>query len=188
MINNFNFQTKNDLRAYAKKHRSSLNINEISKKVCQNLEKQEFYQESENILAYYPFNSEISLCQCLMDDSKNWFLPKVDMQNKEITIHVFRHGEDLVPNKWGVLEPSCCEEVDPQIINLAIIPALMADRHGYRLGYGAGFYDRFLKKLNPECIKIVAVPESLFVTELPKDEWDLPVDAVVTEKGIFFVL
>jgi 5-formyltetrahydrofolate cyclo-ligase len=61
----------------------------------------------------------------------------------------------------------------------------MADKNGHRLGYGAGFYDRFIPGLNENCLKIVPVPDKLFVDSLPYDHWDIPVNIVITEKNIY---
>ena len=61
----------------------------------------------------------------------------------------------------------------------------MADRKNFRLGYGGGFYDRFLPSLSPDCVKIAPVAAELLVEKLPVEGFDIPVDFVVTQNEIF---
>jgi 5-formyltetrahydrofolate cyclo-ligase len=103
------------------------------------------------------------------------------MQNRSLIIHKYQYGNPLIINKWGIAEPCCdLEEIDIAIIDMAIIPALMADKNGNRLGYGAGFYDRFIPGLRKDCLTITPVADELFVDSLPYDHWDIPVDYVIT--------
>lgn len=185
-----NFQTKNEFRDYAKKLRKSLDIEKISFFICENIKNQDFYKKSKNILGFYPFNSEISLKNLYKDDSKQWFLPSIDISSKEIFIHPYKDGDRLVENKFKVPEPLTAKENNLEIIDLILVPALMVDKNGYRLGYGAGYYDRFLslQKLKNLCIKVAPVPQELFADKLPSDEFDVPVNIVVTEKTIISAL
>ena len=65
------------------------------------------------------------------------------------------------------------------MIDLVVVPALCCDKKNYRLGYGGGFYDRFL---NDFCgIKIVCLPKKLLVDTVYPEEFDIPVDLVITE-------
>jgi 5-formyltetrahydrofolate cyclo-ligase len=66
-----------------------------------------------------------------------------------------------------------------------VVPGLAFDRAGHRLGYGKGFYDRFLAQLNPKVIKVGLVPSQLIFEQLPKDPWDQPVDYLVSELGVW---
>ncbi|MDD3012418.1 MAG: 5-formyltetrahydrofolate cyclo-ligase [Candidatus Gastranaerophilales bacterium] len=179
-------QSKKALRDNAKNLRTNLDMADISCKILQNIKKQDFYSDAKHILSFYPFNNEVDLRGLYKDSSKNWYLPRVEMNHKSLIIHGYRNGDTLVKNKWGVYEPCCdLKETDIKQFNMIIIPALMADKNGHRLGYGAGFYDRFIPGLNKECLKIVPVPDKLFVDSLPFDHWDIPVNIVVTEKNIY---
>ena len=68
---------------------------------------------------------------------------------------------------------------------MVILPGLCADKNGFRIGYGLGFYDRFLRNVPNNCVKLIPVVSELFCEEVPKDLWDEPLDIVVTEKEIF---
>ena len=85
---------------------------------------------------------------------------------------------------FGILEP--CHNLpimDLQNIDLILIPAVACDRQGYRLGYGGGFYDRWLP--NSTGLKVGIIFEQFYLDELPRDIWDVPLDAIVTESLIY---
>jgi 5-formyltetrahydrofolate cyclo-ligase len=176
---------KKCLRANAKNLRNTLNMPEISIEVCQKIIDWEIFQKSQTILAYYPHKNEIDLRVLFEIKNKKFALPRVDDDFLNMTIHNYSSGHVLYPSKYGVLEPSKNDALtELSDIDLVLIPALMVDKKGHRLGYGAGFYDRFLGKLSPNCIKAVSVLDDLFVENLPSDKWDIPVDYVITQNGI----
>ncbi|SMG35130.1 5-formyltetrahydrofolate cyclo-ligase [Sphingobacterium psychroaquaticum] len=94
--------------------------------------------------------------------------------------YLFRERRALFENKWGILEPQEGESVDEKLIDAVIIPLLVADKAGNRVGYGKGFYDRFLAKCRPDCLKIGL---SLFppVEQIDDvNEYDVPLDVLIT--------
>jgi 5-formyltetrahydrofolate cyclo-ligase len=90
--------------------------------------------------------------------------------------------EDLEPGFKGIPEPvEACERVGPEAVDLVIVPGVAFDVRSGRLGYGGGFYDRFLASCRAPRI---AVAFSMQIVDgVPCDEHDLPVDVVVTETG-----
>ena len=99
---NFRFQTKEEYRQFAKKMRASLDISHISNAICDILTSQKFYVSAENILIFYPFGTEINLKKLYTDTGKKWTLPRVENNFKDIVIHKYKIGDDLVKNKWGI--------------------------------------------------------------------------------------
>lgn len=88
--------------------------------------------------------------------------------------------EQLVPGKFGIPAPDeTCPVVDKGEIGLALVPCLMCDRAGYRLGYGGGYYDRWLSDFRGFTVCIC--PGERMVDELPRDSFDVPVDLVLTQ-------
>ena len=79
------------------------------------------------------------------------------------------------------------DPIDPSIMDVVLLPALMVDNCGNRLGYGAGYYDRFIPGLRKDCVKIVPLPNELFISSLPNDHWDIPVKAIVTQEKTIFL-
>ena len=82
-------------------------------------------------------------------------VPRCDFRTKEMETIVFDpEATVLVKNKQQIPEPLYGEAVDPKLIDAAVIPLLTFDKQGHRVGYGGGFYDRFLEKCKPDVLKI----------------------------------
>ncbi len=179
--------TKKSLRVKAKKLRTILDMEYISNEIVNILKHQDFYTKASNILSFYPMDSEINLTKLYFDKSKNWYLPKMDMKNKSLYVYPYNNNK-LKKNKWGVVEPFADEKpVSPLDIDMIILPALMVDKKGFRLGYGAGFYDKFMPLLKDNCLKIAPIPQELLLQELPYDEWDKKADIIITQSKVYYV-
>lgn len=88
----------------------------------------------------------------------------------------------LRPGMYGILEPGKeCPVIPPGEIDLAFVPCLSCSRDGLRLGYGGGYYDRYLAQT--DCIKTALCREKMMSEEIPAQEWDLKMDSVITENG-----
>lgn len=164
------------LRKRAKNIRKTLDIESISRKIREKLIVHPFYKNATNVMIFYPTKYEINLLDLVKSSDKNFFLPRVN--GLELDVCEFCEDTLLAKSELNILEP-CSNSVSPNLLDLVIVPALMADRQGYRLGYGGGFYDRFLSKFKKDFKTIVVVPEKLFVDELPIDEFDQKIDDVV---------
>lgn len=94
--------------------------------------------------------------------------------------YLFTERRALFENKWGILEPQGGQQIDEKLIDAVIIPLLVADKSGNRVGYGKGFYDRFLSRCRPDCLKIGL---SLFppVEQIDDiNEFDVALDVLIT--------
>lgn len=165
---------KTDLRIWAKSIRKTLDMDTISNNAVRLIRENSLYKKAENILIFYPMKYEVNLLE-LLEDNKNFYLPKVC--EKRLLICPFKSGDKLEKSDFNILEP-CSISVNPNILNLIILPALMADEAGYRLGYGKGFYDRFLGE-NPDIKTILPIPKELFVTSLVHDDFDKTADIII---------
>lgn len=88
----------------------------------------------------------------------------------------------LVVNQWRIPEPDprTSQEISPQEIDIVLVPLLAFDRKGYRVGYGGGYYDRFLPQTRPDCIKMgLSLFESIDKID-DTDEFDVPLDVCIT--------
>ena len=175
---------KQSLRKHAKEIRLKANSTQISELICKNILQTQAFQNAKNVMLYYPFGSEIDIMGLVDKVKKTWLLPKVF--EDDIEVYFYDKGDMLSKNKWQILEP-CLDDkkTDKNAVDLVIIPGLCADKKGFRLGYGLGFYDRFLRNIPSKCKKLIPVVSELFIDEVPKDLWDEPIDIVVTEKEIF---
>lgn len=172
---------KKDLRKKCKDIRKNLNINEISLNIQNLLFSTEEYKNAKNILTYYSFKDEVSTIELLKDNSKKWFLPRINEQDLIICNY---DNESLIKNSFGIFEP-CTNPIDDlKKIDLVILPGLACDYRGNRMGYGKGFYDRFLSKLEHKATKILLLPEELIFENLYPANHDVPVDIVITQNRI----
>ena len=179
-------QNKKILRIFAKEKRKTLNIQEISRQIRENIKNLEEYKSSHNILLYAPINNEVDVLQ-LVDENKNFYLPRVNSDKKTLSIFSHKKNSALINNFWGIPEPDekRSKQISPSELDMVVIPALMADKRGFRLGYGGGFYDRFLPFLSKNCTKIIPIPHILLYEELPSEGHDRRADYIITEKEIF---
>ena len=81
-------------------------------------------------------------------------VPRVDFKTSLIRNLKFTHETELVRNVWDIDEPTHDEDVETQSIDMVLVPGLCFDSSGHRVGYGKGFYDRFLKTCRADCVKI----------------------------------
>ena len=79
-------------------------------------------------------------------------IPKV--KGDEMENILFENNHQLENTKWGMIEPKQGLNIEPKDLDMVIVPLLAVDKQGHRIGYGKGYYDRFLKLCRPNCIKI----------------------------------
>ncbi|MDD3593693.1 MAG: 5-formyltetrahydrofolate cyclo-ligase [Candidatus Gastranaerophilales bacterium] len=176
--------SKKELRNPAKEIRSKINMHDISKLIIAKLLNTSVWQNSKNIALYYPFGSEINLTP-LFDENKNFYLPKIfgDTMN----FCPYKTGDVLKENIYGIKEPQT-EVIAPKITDLIILPALMADVNGNRLGYGKGYYDKFLTLNKIKAAKVVLIPHELLLENLPCDTWDVKSDLIITQFHVYEII
>ena len=81
-------------------------------------------------------------------------VPKINLKSIEIENFYFVNEEQLKPNPWGIPEPEYGEPTKTEDIDLVLVPMLVADQQGHRVGYGKGFYDKFLATCRPSCLSV----------------------------------
>lgn len=81
-------------------------------------------------------------------------IPRVDFEKNEIESIKFDFETKLILSKWQISEPIETETVDSQLIDIVLVPLLCFDKKGFRVGYGKGFYDKFLMNCRKDCLKI----------------------------------
>ena len=134
---------------------------------------------------YYPSNFEIDDLEILdLLNKKNYkvFLPKIE-KNNQMNFFSWTNSDPLVINKYGIPEPVSNKIVYPDIL---LIPLVAYDDNLNRLGYGGGFYDRYIKKIE-EIKKIIKVGLAFSyqrVKKVPIDQYDKKLDFIITEKEI----
>jgi 5-formyltetrahydrofolate cyclo-ligase len=111
-------------------------------------------------------------------------VPKINPKTDTLVHGHYTSRAALLPGKWGILEPDVSQPVPPQRIDLVVVPMLVGDKRGYRVGYGKGYYDKFLAECRPDTLKWGL---SLFPLKdaLPAEPHDIPLDAIITPEGFF---
>ena len=154
-----------------------------SQKIHNKLKQLEVFRKAKRIACYYPIGSEVmtqDIMQELLGDGKEICLPKVvgDMLN-------FRKIEglnDLEKGNFGIMEPKeKCPIVEN--IDVVLVPTVGITKNGTRLGYGYGYYDRFLSSSNAKTISLTFSKQ--MVKSIPSSENDIKIDWVVTEDEVF---
>lgn len=123
------------------------------------------------------------IIQWLMANSKTIGVPKADLSTNEMTHYVLQNPDEWIENEWGIREPIGGKEIQPAQFDLVIVPMVAADKNKNRLGYGKGFYDRFLSKT--EALKVgLTYQACLMEKPMPVEEFDIKMDHIVSEDGI----
>lgn len=119
-----------------------------------------------------------------LSGGKRVVLPVVRQQDLVLSEIKSFEGDDLAPGKFGILEPKIVVPVEPRKIEVVIVPGVAFDEHGNRVGFGKGYYDRLLKRLEKGIPRIGLAYEFQIVPKIPAGEWDIPVHTIITEKRV----
>ena len=146
--------------------------------------KSNFKKKDLKLALYYPSNFELNVLKFLENEymkNKSVLLPVIKGKNN-MNFYSWKKNEVLFVNKFGMLEPE--KKKSAKIPNFLLVPILAFDKQNYRLGYGKGFYDRYLNKFNN--ILTVGIAFSFQKHhKLPRDKKDFKLNYILTEKGIY---
>ncbi|MCL5291012.1 MAG: 5-formyltetrahydrofolate cyclo-ligase [Actinobacteria bacterium] len=140
------------------------------------------------VMAYASFGSEVEtrvLIDASLRASKRVVLPVVERERRLLLGEIWDTSE-LVPGAFGIPEPAreALSLVEPEEVDLAIVPGVAFDCRGYRVGYGGGYYDRFLRLLRSDVPRVALAFDMQLVDAVPAGDLDLPVDMIITESRI----
>ena len=179
---------KKEIRAEAKKRRREADEETLHEKSLQILERfrqLSAYKDASLLLAYVDAKREVEtrlLMRCAWDDGKKVAAPRVDGDG---IMHFYYLGslKDLEPGAFGIMEPRAdCRICEPEE-GLLLMPGVAFDEQGHRVGYGGGYYDRYLEK-HPHLIHIALAFEFQIFPEVPSEKHDICPDLIVTENRI----
>lgn len=187
---------------------------EKSNKILQKLYGLELYKKTEVMLTYVDYQSEVittPLIARALSENKKIFTPKVciekmeseETEPEEMEFYRITGMKDLAEGYKGIREPICGESflegngsykasIKKDSMEIAdvlmVIPGVAFDQVGHRIGYGKGFYDRYLKRLAEAGIKAYKIAlcyECQMISGVPYENHDIIMDMVITENGIF---
>tara|TARA_B100000073_G_scaffold347844_1_gene363602 strand:+ start:3192 stop:3770 length:579 start_codon:yes stop_codon:yes gene_type:complete len=140
--------------------------------------------------SYLPFRNEFSTNLLNDELTRLGFklsLPCVNENNSSMIFRSYNSNKDLVSNTYGIMEPS--EESDEVMPSIIIVPLVAFSLTGYRLGYGGGYYDRYIAKNleNKDFVTIGLGFSFQLYDELPYEKHDQKLDWILTEKYLYKV-
>jgi 5-formyltetrahydrofolate cyclo-ligase len=146
-------------------------------------------QGASTVLMFYSFGTEIPtavLVRRLLTRGWRVLLPYLT-DGAEMEAGEIRPGESLEPTDYGPKEPNRRVAVSPQEVDVVVTPGLAFDRSGRRLGYGGGYYDRYLTRLHPHAVRIGIGFASQVLDRVPAEDDDELVDVIVTDGEVIRV-
>lgn len=179
---------KAQLRRQLLKIRRSLSKEEWQEKsdrICSHLYSSSLFSSAKTILVYFSFRQEPNLSLLLTDSSRRWGFSRC--VGNTLTWHLWTEGDALETGTYGILEPrSTAPRLESAEVDLILVPAVACDKRGYRLGYGGGFYDRMLSSAEWASKPTIGIVfEFAYLSQLPIDGWDKPLQAICTETGLY---
>lgn len=186
------FNDKKILRKEILEKRNNINSakkKELDKKILDQFYESKYYKEAAKIFIYISYDSEINtkvIINKALKDKKKIYVPRTEFKTRHMDAVEITNLDNLAESKYGILEPKIEEpHIDPNEFDLIVVPGVAFDRNGGRMGYGAGFYDRYFKKINKEnidkIVKLALAYELQILDKVPMNAQDVPVDYIITE-------
>ena len=183
---------KDLIRAEFSARRDALSLEERalrSEKICSYVNNLVSFRHADIVLLYAPIKSEIDvmpIAVSALEKGKRVAFPKCDKETRTMKFHFITSFDDFEIGAYGIREPK--EDLpiyDPRStvgVAVCFLPGLAFDVFGYRLGYGKGYYDKFLNTYGGCTIGITYT--ELIAPSLPKGKFDIPCNIMLTEKGV----
>lgn len=160
-------------------------------KICRNILSSAAFRYADVVLLYYPVKGEVDilpLMEAAIAAGKKVAFPRCCAEDHSMIFHYVSDVSDFESGAYGLKEPfENLPFFDPKTGGdqnvLCIVPAVVYDRRGYRIGYGGGYYDRFFGQFKPASIGVAY--EEFIVKNVPHGRYDISVDVVVSERGIY---
>lgn len=143
------------------------------------------YRHCKELLLYASIGSEIDvwrLFDAALKAGKKVAFPRC-FEDNTMKYYYVNSKDDLAMGSFDILEPKeGLEEYVPTTLSICVVPAVVFDKDGYRIGYGKGFYDRFLSSFPG--VKVGFVYSSLILPKVPRGRFDKHVDIIISERGV----
>jgi 5-formyltetrahydrofolate cyclo-ligase len=189
---------KNSLRDKFRKLRDSLLVKDKekkSKRIAQRVFSLQEFRKARVIMFYFNFEGEVrteEMIDAALNMGKRVVLPVViDRQGKMEVFEVKKdYKKQLTKGAFGIMgiKKSLMEKFNKKNIEMVIVPGIVFDKEGQRIGFGYGYYDRFLKKLKKEVFRVGLAYELQVINKIPfKKKHDVNMNLIITEKKIIKV-
>lgn len=182
---------KKEIRKSIIKNRDLIDANvkqEMDDSIFEKFINSNFYKCADVIFTFVSFASEVDtkkIIEYAIKDKKTVCVPKVISKDEGFIIYKINGLMDLEEGFYGILEPkNTCEIIDYESIDFILMPGVAFDKFGGRIGYGGGFYDRYLSSLKRDIPKIAIAYDLQIVDKIPMTGLDIYIDGLITEKEI----
>ncbi len=184
---------KKQLRKDVLRERMALSHEEVSsgsRQICERLMQMPEFTQAGTVMFFIDFRNEVATGEAIKTTlklGKRVVVPITDIPNRKLTpSQIVHYPEDLQSGAYGILEPrpECVRPVPPQEIDFVAVPGVAFDVRGNRLGYGGGFYDRFLRTVKPGATLVAPAFELQLKEEVYPEVHDYPMHWIVTEKRL----
>lgn len=156
-------------------------VNKLSKIICNNVSRLEKFVSADKICLYMPINNEVDtkyLMDICFSMGKEVYLPKVLGDNMEF--YQYNLNTKLVEGAYNILEPDNKKILQPDNKTLVVMPGAVFSEDCNRIGYGGGYYDRYLEKYT-DCYKVAICYKFQILDKIPSDEHDIKPDIIICE-------
>lgn len=185
---------KQKLRTVYKSLRSALSIDEksrLDRNIADRFLMLPQYLACETLLCYVSAKIEIdthTILTAALRSGKTVAVPRCVSGTREMEFFCITDFDQLASGAYGILEPdpAQCRKLTAFSDSVCIVPALAYDKAGYRLGFGKGYYDRFLSRYSGQSVGLIY--ESCFCEHLPHGEFDCRVETVLTESQVISIV
>lgn len=181
---------KKNLRKILREKRKSIPKTEkiiYDKKISQKIIDSDYFKKAEQVLVFYStddeFDTRYIIERCRLEHKRVFYPRCLDSKGNMKFLKADSLG-DLEIGMYNIPEPKqTCKQYKPKENDIIIVPALSVDKSKHRIGYGGGYYDRFLKNFNG--ISVCPCYSVLCTDTLPADEYDIKVSIIATDEEVF---
>lgn len=173
---------KKKIRNEILKIRKSLSVDKVqdlSKIIVDRIQNCNYYSQADKVCIYMPINNEVDLLGLTKDTSKTFYIPKVT--GKEMEFYEYQDGDKLIKGSFDILEPTSTNKLIPDTRTLIIMPGAVFSLKGDRIGYGGGYYDRYLFA-NSLCKTISVCYDFQILDNIPVETHDIKPDLIISDK------
>ena len=174
---------------------SEADVTEKSSRILQGLSLLHSFQQSRLVMAYMDFRNEVMtagiIAYCL-SRGKRVVLPYcIQLTQGACSLEIYEIRDisrDVRIGTYGILEPDRekTRRLTAEVVEFVLVPGVAFDEKGFRIGYGAGYYDRFLESVPPHCVKAGLAFDLQVLPEVPAEDHDRRMDVVITESRIIY--
>jgi 5-formyltetrahydrofolate cyclo-ligase len=160
-----------------------------SAQICRRVISSALFRRARTVMLFSSFRSEVDTKRVIAEAlrlKKRVVLPKVAAGKTRgiLPVEIREPAKDLAPGAYGIMEPvSAGKALTPSAIDAVFIPGLAFDKRGYRIGYGGGYYDSFMRRIPRRKTAGLAFGAQVVKT-MPRERHDVPVGRIYTEKGV----